>query len=353
MRSVLAALLVTLTVACAPRAPHPAGPDAVEVAARDEGRVAAVWRARTVAGAGDYCLGPGDLLTVNVFGWDAMRDLHVRVSETGAVSLPLIGDVNASGRTESELQHEIEQRLRANYMRDPHVSVFVQRFQSQQVSVTGAVARPGLYSLTRESRTVYDMLSQAGGLSEQAGGRILFSPATENRCGKRPAADPRGLRPVAATDGASTTAAPSPLEFDIDADVAPGRVNPMLIPVVGGDSIVVTRGRFMVDGWVAKPGLYTFTPGMTAFGAVSVAGGALFPADLKNTEIVRSRRDGTKEVMTVDLASVGHGEGKDITLKEGDVIRFPASAVRMVPYSVYWIFQNLFRVGAGISVAGV
>src|SRR5581483_8369011 len=100
MRSVLAALLVTLTVACAPRAPHPAGPDAVEVAARDEGRVAACWRARTVAGAGDYCLGPGDLLTVNVFGWDAMRDLHVRVSETGAVSLPLIGDVNASGRTE-------------------------------------------------------------------------------------------------------------------------------------------------------------------------------------------------------------------------------------------------------------
>ena len=126
-----------------------------------------------------------------------------------------------------------------------------------------------------------------------------------------------------------------------------------MLPVAGGDSIVVSRGRFMVDGWVAKPGLYSFTPGMTAYGAMSVAGGAMYPADLHHAQIIRARRDGSKEVLIVDLAEVGSGDGRDIALREGDVVRFNASPVRMVPYSVYWVFNNLFRVGAGVSVAGV
>jgi len=283
-----------------------------------------------------------------------MKDQQVRVSSTGAITLPMIGDVPAAGRTETQLRAEIEQKLRNGYMRDPHVTVFVQRFQSQQVSVTGAVVRPGLYSLTRDSRTVYDLLSQAGGLTEQAGGRVLFSPAASTSCGDgagaRPAAAP-ALRQVSATSPQASGLAP--LEFELDAPVPSGQVNPLMLPVAGGDSIVVTRGRFMVDGWVAKPGLYSFTPGMTAYGAMSVAGGAMYPADLKHTQIVRARRDGTKELLVVDLTQVGQGEGQDIALREGDVVRFNASAVRMVPYSVYWVFNNLFRVGAGISVAGV
>jgi protein involved in polysaccharide export with SLBB domain len=109
----------------------------------------------------------------------------------------------------------------------------------------------------------------------------------------------------------------------------------------------------MVDGWVARPGLYGFTPGMTAYGAMSVAGGALFPADLDNTRIIRARRDGSKEVLSVDLGAVGRGEAQDISLREGDVVQFHASTLKMVPYSFYWVFNNLFRVGAGVSVAGV
>ena len=354
------ALLVVLAVACAPR--HAAVPrdgegpaPAAHTGSTDNARVAELVRARSAPGATDYCLGPGDMLTVNVFAWDAMRDQQVRVSQTGSITLPMLGDIPAAGKTEGQLRDEIEHRLRNGYMRDPHVTVLVQRFQSQQVSVTGAVARPGLYSLTRDSRTVYDLLSQAGGLTEQAGGRVLFSPAADGtRCGSParpgPAAAP-SLRQVSTggTDGNGLT----PIEFELDAVVPPGQPNPLTLPVTGGDSIVVTRGRFMVDGWVARPGLYSFTPGMTAYGAMSTAGGVLYPADLKNTEIVRAKRDGSKELLTVDLTQVGKGDKQDIALREGDVVHFRASAVRMVPYSVYWVFTNLFRVGAGISVAGV
>jgi polysaccharide export outer membrane protein len=348
MHAVLALAVALVATGCASnRGPAvPRDPVAGPPSARDGARVAELARARGAATAGDYCLGTGDLLTVNVFGWDAMRDLQVRVSPAGTINLPMLGDVPAAGRTEGALRAEIERRLRAGYMRDPHVTVFVQRFQSQQVSVTGAVTRPGLYSLSRENRTLYDLLAQAGGLTEQAGGRVLFSAGQAAPCGVRARAD--GVAPAAA--GVHTLA---PIEIELDAEVPPGQPNPLLLPVAAGDSIVVSRGRFMVDGWVARPGLYSFTPGMTAYGATSVAGGALFPADLGAAEIVRARRDGTKEVLHVDLAKVGRGEMSDVSLREGDVIRLPASTVRMVPYSVYWLFTNLFRVGAGISVAGV
>jgi polysaccharide export outer membrane protein len=351
-------LALLLAAACTPPRPKPADEAALKpVGAHDETRINEVYRQRTgPGGAADYCLGPGDLLTVNVFAWDAMKDQQVRVSSSGAISLPMLGDIPAAGKTENELREEIEQKLRNGYMRDPHVTVFVQRFQSQQVSVTGAVARPGLYSLSRDSRTIYDLLSQAGGMTEQAGGRVLFSPSADaSRCDG--AAHAPAPRPTAGVQQASAKTPDAgglaPIEFELDAPVSPGSPNPLTIPVAGGDSIVVTRGRFMVDGWVAKPGLYSFTPGMTAYGAMSVAGGALYPADLKNAEIVRANRDGTKEVLHVNLAAVGRGEGKDIALREGDVVTFNASAIRMVPYSIYWTFNNLFRVGAGVSVAGV
>jgi polysaccharide export outer membrane protein len=355
MHRLVSVVVLALLAACGPPrrnvGPAAAG-DGSALSAADDARVNALYQVRSAAGGGDYCLGPGDLLTVSVFGWDAMKDQQTRVSATGAVDLPMIGSVPAAGKTESQLRADLERRLRDGFMRDPHVTVFVQRFQSQQVSVTGAVARPGLYSLTRERRTIYDLLSQAGGLTEQAGGRVVFSPATENRCGGgTPAPAPRLSAGTASS--APRTDTLQPIEFELDAPVTSGHVQPLTLPVVGGDSIVVSRGRFMVDGWVAKPGLYAFSPGMTAHGAMTVAGGALFPANLHDAEIIRSHRDGSKEILHVDLVSVEQGETRDVALREDDVIRLNASPARMVPYSVYWVFQNLFRVGAGISVAGV
>src|SRR5262249_37565625 len=123
-------------------------------------------------------------------------------------------DGRGAGKTETELRAAIEQKLRDGYMRDPHVTVFVQRFQSQQVSVTGAVARPGLYSLTRDTRTIYDLLSQAGGLTEQAGGRVVFSPAEGTRCGGALHPGPSAAFGVQqASTGAPAAARPPPLQL--------------------------------------------------------------------------------------------------------------------------------------------
>ena len=338
------AILVLLIAGCTGR--HVAPPGSVE-RHHDDDRLAELDRTRTAGPTTDYCLGPDDVLRIDVFGWPALSTLDVRVSPAGVVNLPILGDVPAGGRTEAELRADIERRLRNGYMRDPHVKLLVERFLSQRVSVTGAVMRPGLYSLTRDRRTVHDVLSQAGGLSEQSGGVVEFSPSGRSGCGQAPPS-PRSGAALLAAAARPADAAAAPIRFAIGDNVPAGGVDPLSTPMWPGDSLVVTRSRFLVDGWVANPGLYDGKGDTTALDAESIAGGALFPADLHHVQIVRAQDDGSKKVITVDLADVGRGDATDVRLVEGDVVRFPASPIRMVPYSVYWILKNVFPVGAGL-----
>jgi polysaccharide export outer membrane protein len=344
---VLAAVLAGVA-ACAPKPPPQAALEPTNPAAPPEEQIARIgelWQTRTDHGVPeDFCLGAGDLLEINVFHWDEMRGIRTRVSTTGMINLPLIGDIKAAGLTEKQLRDDIAARLRQNIMRDPQVSVFVAEYASQQVSVTGAVARPGLIPLTRENRTVSHMISEAGGLSEQAGGKILFYPAnTSGRCDE--AARPQ--QPVASLKPGKDIL---PIEIDVNEQYEPANQNPMLLPVVGGDSIVINRGRFLVDGWVAHPGAFDITPGITAFGGMSAAGGAQFAADLSNVVVWRTERGGRKKRIDVDMSRITAGEQKDITLEAGDVVKVPASPLRLVPYSLFWIITNVVRIGASLPL---
>ncbi len=307
-------------------------------------RIHALWEARTRGGVPvDFCLGPGDLLTISVFRLPEMQAMRVRVSSTGSVSLPLIGEVQAAGRTQDELAAEIARQLRAGYMRNPEVTVFVEQFASQQVSVTGAVARPGLYPLSRDNRTLADVLSEAGGLGPSAGGKILFYPSDGSACPGDP--NSRG--------GAVRLGAGTPIEIDVNEEYQPAHENPLGLPVLGGDSLVANSGMFTVDGWVEKPGALPISPGLTAFGGISAAGGAMFPADLARVELWRAESDGTRRRIEVDFAAIKEGTQKDVTLQAGDVIKVPASPTLMVPYTIYWLLTNVIRVGAGLSLTGL
>jgi len=289
----------------------------------------------------DVCLGPGDLLEITVFHWEEMRGLKARVSSTGYISLPLLGEMRAAGLTENELQDQIAARLRNGFMKDPQVTVFTTRHRSQQVSVTGAVARPGLYGLSRDRRTVLDLISEAGGLTDNSGGKVLFHATGNAACGATESTKPP--TPIALT----------PIEIDLNKDYDPPTANPLNLPVYGGDSIVISRGRFLVDGWVEKPGAYDLSPGITAFGALTAAGGAMFPAKLTEVVIWRSSRSGAKTRIDLDLEKIAAGQEQDMTLEVGDVISVPASAVKMVPYSAYWFIKNVLSIGQAAVFAGV
>lgn len=311
-------------------------------------QVSELWRARTRNGVPiEFCLGPQDVLEISVFHFPEMTGVRVRISASGTISLPMIGEMQAAGLTEDELRKAIADKLRGYIMKDPNVTVFVSEHASQQVSVTGAVTRPGLFNLSREHRTVSNLISEAGGASEQAGGQVLLYPASVTTCEASRGGVPT---PMAPGQAARVPNDVTPIEFDLGEKYDPPNENPLNLPVIGGDSIVINRGRYFVDGWVNRPGAYDISPGVTVLGSISAAGGANFAGDLSNVTVWRETRGGGKKRIDVDLKAVANGEQKDVKLQSGDVVNLPMSPAMAVPYGGYWIIHNMVSVGAAIPL---
>lgn len=114
----------------------------------------------------EYRIGYQDLLTITVFGvTDLTQD--VRVDALGKITLPLIGSVQAGGHSSLELQADIAAKLRAGYLQDPQVSVFIKEYASQRVTVEGVVKKPGVFPLTGPT-SLLQVIATAQGLDELA-----------------------------------------------------------------------------------------------------------------------------------------------------------------------------------------
>ena len=126
----------------------------------------------------DYRLGAEDLLEITIFnipeGFNTSqggagplpRKIDVRVSQAGMITLPLLGDISAARLTTAGLEQSL--RKDDEFLHDPQVGVYIKEYRGQQVSVIGAVGKPGMYQLTGP-RTMVDLLSLAGGITEKAG----------------------------------------------------------------------------------------------------------------------------------------------------------------------------------------
>lgn len=118
----------------------------------------------------DYRIGPGD--GVQIFVWDhADLSTSVQVRPDGRISTPLVEDLQAAGKTPTELARDIEAVL-SEYVRSPVVTVIMQGFEGeaqQQVRVVGQAAEPAAVPY-RQGMTVLDVMIQVGGLSEFAAG---------------------------------------------------------------------------------------------------------------------------------------------------------------------------------------
>ena len=112
-----------------------------------------------------YVIGADDVLSINVWKEpDITKSIPVR--SDGKISLPLIGDVQAAGRTPVQLEEDIAADLRS-YITDPQVTVIVQEIRSQKYNILGEVNKPGSYSLAAGT-TILDAIAMAGGLRDFA-----------------------------------------------------------------------------------------------------------------------------------------------------------------------------------------
>lgn len=118
-----------------------------------------------------FLIGTGDLLSINVWKEpDISRSVPVR--SDGNISLPLVGEVQAAGRTPLKLEQEIADRLKS-YISEPEVTVIVQQINSEKFNILGQVARPGSYPLANAS-TVLDAIAIAGGFRDFAKKKSIY-----------------------------------------------------------------------------------------------------------------------------------------------------------------------------------
>ncbi|MBI4595532.1 MAG: polysaccharide biosynthesis/export family protein [Candidatus Tectomicrobia bacterium] len=114
------------------------------------------------ARAQDYLIGGKDILEITVYDEPDLTKI-LRVSRQGTISFPLIGAVKVEGLSPSQLELRLKEQLAAGYLKNPQVNVMVKEYHSKEVSVVGALSKPGVYPLTSPT-TVLEMLSLAGGL---------------------------------------------------------------------------------------------------------------------------------------------------------------------------------------------
>lgn len=111
-------------------------------------------------------IGPLDTLGIDVFNVPEFKR-EVQVDGSGRIALPLIGTVDANGKTATELARQIASMLNGRYVRDPDVTVNIKESVSQVVTVDGQVNKPGLYPVTNQS-TLLRAIAASGGLGEYA-----------------------------------------------------------------------------------------------------------------------------------------------------------------------------------------
>jgi len=113
----------------------------------------------------NYKIGPGDLLSINVFGEEDLSLSEVRISGSGAISFPLLGEINVMGMTSKELEDYITKLLIDGYLKKPEVTVSI--LQYRMFYVHGEVKKPGGYSYV-DGLTVQKGIALAGGFTERA-----------------------------------------------------------------------------------------------------------------------------------------------------------------------------------------
>ncbi len=130
----------------------------------------------TPSAQGEYKIGSNDLLLLDVFRV-AELSRKVRVSETGTISLPLVGTMKVAGLSQQQLEKKLAAKLSQSYLQNPQVSVSVEEFTSKEVTVGGSVKVPGVFPM-KGSVTLSEGVALAGGLVPLADPQkvVLFRP---------------------------------------------------------------------------------------------------------------------------------------------------------------------------------
>jgi polysaccharide export outer membrane protein len=268
----------------------------------------------------DTPIGSGDLLHIEVFDVPELsRD--VRVSDVGDITYPLIpGKIQAAGLTAFQLEAKLVQLLIENgLVSHPQVSVFIKEQVSQPVSIVGAVIKPMVYQVIRPT-TLLEVLTEAGGISENAGNVIIVTRQTHPAAGKT--VEPGEVGEPGQESQTITIRLQDLLESG----------NPVYnIQVFGGDVISVPVGGivYVTGAGITQPGGYILQnhgEQITVLKAVALAHGLSGYAKADNAVIMRNNPiTGQKDVIPVHIKQIENQKTDDVKMNSNDILYIPDS----------------------------
>jgi polysaccharide biosynthesis/export protein len=274
-------------------------------------------RARTAP----YRIQPGDELDVRAY---AIADLNatVRVRPDGRISLLLLDDVEAVGFTPQELSETLSNLYGKSY-RTPRITVNVRNFYNFQAYVGGAVAKPGLVSLSG-GQTVASAIFQAGGFTVEDGPKqviLLRQQSSGARMAQR---------------------------LDLDDVLLRGAPDAPLQP---SDILYVPKHGISVyvGGEVQEPGLVQLTGNLTALAAVMKAKGLKPTAKANNVVLLRNTGEAIPRLSKLDLSAILSTGTGDLQLQPYDVVYVPKSVIAKMDQFVDQYMRQLLPISVNFG----
>ncbi|MGI4848324.1 MAG: polysaccharide export protein EpsE [Janthinobacterium lividum] len=223
--------------------------------------------------ADDIPLGAGDTVKISVYDHPDLA-LETRVSEAGMISFPLIGEVLVGGLPATAAERKIAGLLqRGGFLKNAQVNIIVTAAQSQQISVLGAVTRPGRYPIDGR-RSMIDILALAGGTITEGSDSVTLLRTRNGKIEKQNI---------------------DVIETVRTADI---RKNPELM---AGDILYVERApHFYIYGEIQRAGSYRLERGMTVIQALAIGGGLSARGTERGVRIKRRNAAGVLQELTVD-----------------------------------------------------
>ncbi len=115
--------------------------------------------------ADTYLIGAYDEIRIDVFGIDRLSNQNIQVDASGRIAFPLVGTIEAAGRSPAELASLLQTQLKTAYVRNPRVTVNLTKIVSQLVTVEGEVREPGIYPILGKM-TLLKAVASAKGTTE-------------------------------------------------------------------------------------------------------------------------------------------------------------------------------------------
>jgi polysaccharide biosynthesis/export protein len=249
-------------------------------------------------------IGPGDTLHIQVLDTPELEQ-HPHVTDSGEIPLIGLGNVKVAGLTPAAAADEIRQKLiSSHYMNHPEVTVTIDQYATQTVSVLGQVKNPGAYTIST-GRSILAIIALAGGLTDTADYRMT----------------------IQRRDGSQ-----SPVNYNLSNDAHAAIAD--AVTVYPGDTVVVPKaGIAYVLGDVAKPGGFVMQnthSQLTVIEAVALAGGTPPSAVPSHAKLIRRQAQGGYQEIPINFSDMQKGKKPDMQLEPDDIVYIPFSYLKNI-----------------------